>query len=534
MPNDKAAVLSLICGAGVSPAAPGVSPASEDPRARRPAGRRDACPTTSFGHWKLVILWSLVIGHWSFLTGCNFAPKYTKPSLQAPTAFKELTPGDFKEIEGWKAAEPKDDAVRGQWWEMFGDEQLNKLEAEANTSNQSVAAALASFQAARAVVKEARAQLFPTVTANPGVTRSRQGDLSGSSSFASSRKATTIYSLPFDASWEPDLWGNIRNTVRANALTAEATLADLENVRLTVKAELAADYFQLRAVDAQKHLLDSTVVAYRESLQLAQARYQTGIASDQDVAQAETQLNTTEAQATDLGIQRAQLEHAIALLVGKPASTFSIPIEPLTSNPFAIPFGVPSSLLERRPDIAAAERRVAAANAQIGVARAAYFPALTLSGSAGFQSSSAANLLTGPAFAWSVGASLAQTLFDAGKRKAVTEQSWATYQGTVANYRQTVLTAFQEVEDNLSTLRLISQELQQQNAAVKSSQRYLTLATDRYKLGIDSYLNIITAQTTLLGNQRTAVNLRLQQMTASVQLIKALGGGWDAAGKSKV
>jgi len=497
-------------------------------------GRRDACPTSAFGHWKMVILWSLVIGHWSLVTGCNFAPKYSKPSLQTPAAFKELTPGDFKETDGWKTAEPKDDAVRGQWWEMFGDEQLNKLEAEADAFNQSVAVALANFQAARAVVKQARAQLFPTVTANPAATRSRQGDLNSSSPFASSRKATTFLSLPFDASWEPDFWGNVRNTVKANSLTSQAAYDDLENVRLTVKAEVAADYFQVRALDAQRRLLDSTVAAYRESLQLAQARYQTGIASDQDVAQAETQLNTTEAQATDLGIQRAQLEHAIALLLGKPASVFSIPVEPLKATPFAIPFGVPSSLLERRADIAGAERRVAAANAQIGVARAAYFPTVTLSGSAGFQSSSAANLLTGPAFAWSVGANLAETLFDAGRRMAVTEQSRATYQGTVANYRQTVLTAFQEVEDNLSTLRLISLELQQQNAAVKSSQRYLALATDRYKLGIDSYLNIIAAQTALLNNQRTEVNLRLQQITASVQLIKALGGGWNMGEKPKV
>jgi len=317
--------------------------------------------------------------------------------------------------------------------------------------------------------------------------------------------------------------------VKANSIAAQATLADLENVRLTVQAEVAADYFQLRVLDAQKQLLDAAVLAYQESLKLTQVRYDTGIASDQDIAQAETQLNTTRAQATDLGIQRAQLEHAIAMLLGKPASLFSIRTNPLTAKPIAIPFGVPSQLLERRPDVAAAERRVAEANAQIGVARAAYFPTLTLSGSAGYQSSSLGNLVSGPSLVWSVGATLAQTLFDAGKRKAVTEQARANYQSTVANYRQTVLTAFQEVEDNLSTLRILSQELQEQDAAVESSQRYLTLANDRYKLGIDSYLNVITAQTTLLSNQRTALNLRMQQMTASVQLIKALGGGWDVS-----
>jgi NodT family efflux transporter outer membrane factor (OMF) lipoprotein len=339
----------------------------------------------------------------------------------------------------------------------------------------------------------------------------------------------TEYSLPFDASWELDFWGRIRNTVKANSLEAQATLADLENVQLTIQAEVAADYFQLRVLDVQKQLLDAAVLAYQESLTLTKVQHHTGLASGQDIAQAETQLNITRALATDLGIQRAQLEHAIATLLGKPASTFSIAANPLTAEPIAIPFGVPSQLLERRPDVAAAERRVAEANAQIGVARAAYFPTITLSGSAGYQSSSLGNLVSGPSLFWSVGSTLAQTLFDGGKRRAVTEQARAIYQGTVANYRQTVLTAFQEVEDNLSTLRILSQELQQQNIAVESSQRYLTLANDRYKSGIESYLNVITAQTVLLGNQQSAMNLRMQQMTASVQLIKALGGGWDVS-----
>ncbi len=275
--------------------------------------------------------------------------------------------------------------------------------------------------------------------------------------------------------------------------------------------------------------MDSTVAAYKEYLDLTRVRYRTGIASEEDVAQAETQLETAQAQDTDIGIQRARFEHAIALLVGKPASVFSIPVEPLKANPPAIPLGVPSQLLERRPDIAAAERRVAEANAQIGVARAAYFPTITLSGSTGFQSSSIGDLFTWPSLFWSLGSTLAQTLFDAGLRRAVTEQALASYDETVANYRQTVLTAFQQVEDNLAALRILSHELQQQDAAVKSSERFLTLATDRYKFGIDSYLNVITAQTTLLNNQRTEVNIRIQQMTASVQLIEALGGGWNAS-----
>lgn len=459
--------------------------------------------------------------------GCSFAPTYAKPAVQTPAAFKELAPEQFKEAEGWKTAEPKDDMIRGKWWEMFHEPELNALEGQVAVSNQTVAAALANFLAARAVVKQTRSQYFPTVTANPSVTRSRQSSLRAQSSSSPTPLAITEYSLPFDASWELDFWGRIHNTVKANSFEAQATLADLENVRLTVQAEVAADYFQLRVLDAQKQLLDAAVLAYQESLKLTQVRHDTGIASDQDVAQAETQFNTTRAQATDLGIQRAQLEHAIAMLLGKPASTFSITTNPLTANPIAIPFGVPSQLLERRPDVAAAERRVAEANAQIGVARAAYFPTITLSGSAGYQSTSLGNLVSGPGLVWSVGATLAETLFDAGKRKAVTEQARAIYQGTVANYRQTVLTAFQEVEDNLSTLRILSQELQQQDAAVESSQRYLTLANDRYKFGMDSYLNVIIAQTTLLSNQRTAMNLRMQQMTANVQLIKALGGGWD-------
>jgi len=459
--------------------------------------------------------------------GCSFAPKYSEPSVQTPAAFKELTTAQSSETDGWKTARPDDDRLRGQWWKMFNELELNAFESQVNVSNQTVAVALANFLAARAVVKQTRSQYFPTVTASPSVTESRQQVTSSSSSPTSS--TFTEYSLPFDASWEPDFWGRIRNTVKANSLEAQATLADLENVRLTIQAEVAVDYFQLRVLDAQKQLLAATVTAFQESLKLTQDQSDTGLASDQDVAQAETQLNTTLAQATDLGIQRAQLEHALATLLGQPASTFAIAPRSLTAQPIAIPFGVPSQLLERRPDIAAAERRVAEANAQIGVARAAYFPTITLSGAVGYQSTSIQNLFSAPGLVWSVGATLAQTLFDGGLRKAVTEQSRAIYQGTVANYRQTVLTAFQEVEDNLSALRILSQEREQQDAAVASSQRYLRLADVRYQSGIDIYLNVIIAQTALLNNQRMALNLQMEQLTASVQLIKALGGGWEVS-----
>lgn len=462
------------------------------------------------------------------LNSCTTGPKYRKPTVQAPVAYKELTPGNFKETDGWKVAQPKEDQIRDNWWEMFGDPNLNALEEQVDISNQTIAAAAANYEVARALVKQARSQYFPLVTTTPSYTRSRSSS-TGRQINISTGITTTNLALPIDISWEPDLWGRIRNIVKENAYEAQATAADLENTRLSIHAQVATVYYQLRGQDALRQLLDETVIAFRESLDLTKVLYDTGIASDQDVAQAETQLQTTQAQATDLGILRAQYEHAIALLIGHPAPTFSIPVEPLKATPPAIPFGVPSELLERRPDIGAAERRVAEANAGIGVAKAAYFPALLLNSSTGFQSSSIADWLIWPSRIWSVGPSLAQTLFDAGERKAVSQQARANYDLTVANYRETVLTAFQEVEDSLAALRILSQERQQQDAAVKSSERFLVLAVDRYRLGIDSYLNVITAQTTLLNNQQTAVNIRMQQITESVQLILALGGSWNTA-----
>jgi NodT family efflux transporter outer membrane factor (OMF) lipoprotein len=462
------------------------------------------------------------------LKGCDKAPKYVKPPVQTPAGYKEVMPVNFKETDEWKFARPKDDVIRGKWWEMFGDPQLNALEEQVNISNQNIALADANLRAARAVIKEARSQLFPLVTTEPSMTISQQSGKLGQSAF-SSQGVFKNYSVPFAASWEPDLWKRIGNTVKANTFEAQATVGDLENVRLTIQSELAFDYFQVRALDAQERLLDSTVAAFQKSLELTHVLYQTGIDSDEDVSLAETQLNTAQAQATDIGIQRAQLEHAVALLAGKPASTFSIPVEPLKSEPPAIPLGLPSQLLERRPDIAAAERRVAEANARIGVAKAAFFPSLTLSGTSGFESTAISSLFTWPAHFFSLGPALAQTLFDKGNRAAITEQARATYDGTVATYRQTVLTAFQEVEDNLAALRILSREREQQEAAVESSARTLSLAMHRYKAGIDSYLNVITAQTTLLSNQRIELTLRMEQMTASVQLITALGGGWNAS-----
>ncbi|MFY9805274.1 MAG: efflux transporter outer membrane subunit [Candidatus Acidiferrales bacterium] len=460
------------------------------------------------------------------LSGCTVGPKYQRPTAQAPAAYKELTPADFSKTDGWKVAQPSDNVLHGRWWEMFNDPQLNALEDKVNISNQNVQSAMANYMAARALVKEARSQYFPTVSVGPAITASRQG---AAASLAVTPGTSMFYSLPFDATWVPDLWGRVRNEVRASTSNAQASAADLENARLTAQAEVAVDYYQLRGQDDLKQLLDSTVIAYQESLNLTKVLYDTGIDSDESVAQAETQLETTQAQDTNLGILRSQYEHAIAMLVGQPASTFSIPAEPLKSNPPPIPFGVPSQLLERRPDIAANERLMEQANAQIGVAYAAYYPTLTLSAGVGFESGSFTKWFTWPSRFFSAGPSVSETIYDGGLRHATVIQYRAQYDETVANYRQTVLTAFQQVEDNLASLRILSAEIQQQDTAVGSAERNLKIATDRYKLGIDPYLNVITAQTTLLSNRQTAVNLRIQQMTASVQLIEALGGGWDAS-----
>jgi NodT family efflux transporter outer membrane factor (OMF) lipoprotein len=463
------------------------------------------------------------------LQGCDVAPKYNKPVVQAPASFKEVTPDDLQKMDGWKVAEPKDTALHGKWWEVFNDPELNTLEEQVSTSNQSVAASFANFMAARAIVRQARSQYYPTVSVGLNVSRQHAPATSVSSTASSSGQTFASFSLPFDASWTPDLWGRVRNTVRADVYNAQFSAADLENVRLTEQAELAADYYELRGQDSLKQLLDSTVVAFQQSLDLTKALYETGIDSEESVAQAENQLNTTRAEDTNLGIARAEFEHAIALLIGQSASAFSIPVEPLKAAPPAIPFGVPSELLERRPDVAMAERQMASANALIGVAKAAYYPTVTLSATGGFQSTNISQWFTWPSRVWSVGPSVSETIFDAGLRRATVEQYRAQYDGTVANYRGAVLTAFQQVEDNLSTLRILSQEIQEQDAAVSSAQRVLTLATDRYRLGIDPYLNVITAQTSLLSNQQTAVQLRMQQITASVQLIEALGGGWDTS-----
>jgi NodT family efflux transporter outer membrane factor (OMF) lipoprotein len=471
----------------------------------------------------LAVLLSLVL-----FGACTVGPKYHTPTVQTPEAYTELTPKDFSQTEGWKTAQPKDDALRGKWWEIFNDPELNALEEKVNVSNQNVLAATSSFFAARALVRQARAQYFPTVTTSPSITPQRPSATAEGSS-AATATTFTDYSLPFDATWQPDLFGRVRNTVRSSVAGAQASAADLENVRLTIQAELAGDYFSLRGEDALKKLLGDTVVAFQKSLDLTKVLYETGIDSDEAVAQAETQLETTQAQATAVEISRAQFQHAIAALVGEPASTFSIREASLSAKPPAIPFGVPSQLLERRPDIASSERLVAQANAQIGIAQTAYFPTVSLSALAGFESAQIAQWFAWPSRFFSVGPALAETIFEGGLRRATVQQFRAQYDQSVANYRQTVLTAFQQVEDSLAGLRILSVEIGQQDTAVASARRNLTIATDRYKLGIDPYLNVLTAQTLLLGDQVTAVNLRTSQMTTSVLLIEALGGGWDAS-----
>jgi NodT family efflux transporter outer membrane factor (OMF) lipoprotein len=416
---------------------------------------------------------------------------------------------------------------------MFNESELNALEEQLNIDNQNLAQYFQNFMAARAQVTEARAQYFPTVTANPAFTRTRTavGSLGAQTaaggSSASGHTTISEFSLPVDASWEPDLWGRIRNTVGEFSYAAQVSAADLENERLTEQAALAEYYFELRGQDALQDLYDRTIEADRRSLELTRALVETGIDSPEAVAQAEVTLQNAEAAGIGIATNRALYEHAIATLIGKPASLFSMPVKNLTTAVPAIPVGVPSELLQRRPDIAAAERTMAQANAIIGVQKAAYYPLVSLTGSGGLQSSTLAKLISLPALFWSLGASATETLFDAGLRKATVVQYTAIYNANVAAYKQTVLTAFQQVEDYIATLRVLSQQIVRQDAAIQAAQRYVDIASARYQSGLDPYLDVMTAQLTLLSDQQTQVTLRVSEMTAAVQLIQALGGGWN-------
>ena len=454
-------------------------------------------------------------------SACAVGPRYQPPQTALPPAYKEAG--------NWKPAQPSDQVVRGQWWQVFQDEQLNTLEELVTSSNQTLKSAEAQFEQARALVRSARAGYAPQVTTLPAAVAQ---DQSRNRPLRNPAAATRFddYILPVDVSYEPDLWQRVRKTVEASEAAAAASAADRENVNLSLHAELALDYFNLRRLDAEKQLLDSTVAAYERAVELTQNRFRGGVAAGADVAQAETQLEQTRAQSIDLGILRAQLEHAIAVLAGQPASTFSLPSAPLKLPPPSVPPGLPSNLLERRPDVAAAERRIMVANAQVGIRSAAFYPILTLTGAAGLESASIGSWLRSASTFWSIGPAAALTVFDGGRRRALSNQAKAAYDQSVSDYQQTVLNALREVEDNLATLRILGDEAQTQQAALTAAERSLELSTNRYRGGVVTYLEVIVAQSIALANERAAVDLQMRQLTASVLLVKALGGTWTTPG----
>jgi NodT family efflux transporter outer membrane factor (OMF) lipoprotein len=465
-----------------------------------------------------------------FLQGCVVGPKYVAPVTQAPPAFKEAVPQPQQSSDGttWIPATPQDAIVKGNWWEIYHEPELNALEEKLNVSNQNIVQSFQNFMAARAQVRQARASYYPTVTVGPAYTRARTSG-NTAETFPGVNLNSNDFSLPFDVSWEPDLWGRIRNTVRQYANAAQVSAADLANERLTEQANLAEYYFEVRGQDSLIDLYQQTIEAYQKDLTLTHVRSRTGVDTEQSVAEAQLNLDTAIASATNLRIARAQYEHAIALLTGQAASSFSIPKGPLTPGVPTIPIGVPSQILQRRPDIAAAERTMSEANALIGVETAAYYPSLSIGGNLGLQSEKIGNLFTWPSRFFSAGPSASETLFDAGLRRNTIAQYKAQYEADAAAYRQTVLTAFQQTEDYLASVRWLGQQRREQQDSIAAAQRYYDLSIVRYKTGVDTYLNVFTAQTSLLSNQQTAITLQIQQMTSSVQLIEALGGAWDTS-----
>jgi NodT family efflux transporter outer membrane factor (OMF) lipoprotein len=469
------------------------------------------------------------------LPGCVVGPKYHPPAPPAPAPVYKESPTQFKDAGDWTVAQPADAKLRGKWWEIFNDPDLNALEDQLDINNQNIKQYFENFMAARAVVREARSQYFPTLSVAPSVTHSRASadvgvpttNTSGTGASSSPQLQSTLYSLPLEASWEPDLWGKVRNTVRQAQYASQVSAADLENERLTEQASLAEYFFEIRGQDKLQQIYDDTVKADQDQYELTRSLYDAGIDDQISVVQAETTLRSAQAGATNVGVARAQYEHAIAVLLGQTASNFSIPVKPMTVAPPPIPIGVPSELLERRPDVAAAERTMAEANAAIGIAYAAYYPNLTLTGSAGFESSSFSKWLSWPSRFWSVGASIPETIFDAGLRRSTVQQNVAIYNADLASYRQTVLTAFQQVEDSLAEVRILSKEIQQQQQAVDSAQTFLKLEQARYDTGVDPYIDVLIAQVTVLADQQTLNGLQVQQMASSVALVEALGGGWD-------
>ncbi len=461
------------------------------------------------------------------LSGCMVGPKYVRPNVPTAPSFKEAPP--YKEDGAWHTAQPADQLPKGEWWKIFNDGGLNALEPQILTGNQNVRIADANLQRAREQIRINRAALYPTIGAAP---------FAGAERFSANRPYFTASSanngvgdlqLPLDVSWEIDLFGRIRRTINTAKEEAQASAADYSNVLLSLQAELAIDYFELRAADAEKKLLNDTVAQYQEALRVTNNRFEGGVSPKSDVSQAETQLQTAKVQAADVDIRRAQYEHAIAVLIGRPPAALTLPLSPLGAQPPAIPAGLPSELLERRPDIAAAERRTAEANEQIGIARTAFFPSLALSGLLGFEGTSAANVLDKSSFIYALGPTLGQTFFDAGRRRAISAQALESYNSETANYRQTTLTAYQQVEDNLAMLRILSDEAEQQRQATAAAQEAQQIFNNRYVGGVDTYLQVITAQTAALTNERNDIDIMRRRMDASVLLVKALGGGWDVS-----
>ena len=466
------------------------------------------------------------------ITGCVVGPQYVRPAAPLAPSFKEVPPESFKSEDGWKPAQPSDAQLKGDWWTLFNDPQLNSLEAQVDPANQTLKEAEANFRAARAAVRFNRASEAPTIGVTPSIGAVRDSNNQPYLNISGSNNGEGDFILPFDLSYEIDLWGRVRRTVVQAREQAQVSAADLETSRLSLHAELAIDYFDLRSADAQRKLLDDTVKAFQSALQLTEDRYNGGASPLSDVTQARTQLQAVEVQATDVDIQRAMYEHAIAILIGKPPAVFTLSPDPITvAAPAipAIPGMLPSQLLERRPDIASAERSMAAANEEVGIARAAYYPTLSLSAIAGFAGTSALNWLSWPSSFFAVGPAFSQTLFDHGRRRATSDIALAQYDGTVAAYRQTTLIAFQQVEDNLNALRNLEIEARQQNDATASAQQSLDLFNTRYEDGVDTYLQVITWQTALLQNQRNDIEIAQRRFEASVLLIKALGGGWKAS-----
>ena len=464
------------------------------------------------------------------LYGCTVGPNYHRPTTPTAPAFKESVvpaPPPNPDGGGWKQVAPNDSAIRSDWWQIYQDPELDKLEQQVAVSNQTLKAAFAQYTQARAAIQYYRSQFFPTVQAGPSATRTRQSQNRPLYVPGSKTTYNDLF-LQGQVSWEPDLWGNIRRAVESQRAAAQASAAQLANVDLSLRAELATDYFELRGLDTQERLLNTTVEQFGQYLSLTRTRFAGGVSSESDVSLAQTQLEQTRAQAVDVQIARAQYEHAIATLTGVPASSLSLPPAPLDLQLPQVPVGVPSQLLERRPDVAAAERRADVANAQIGIAIAAYYPTITLTGAGGFESKNPTTLIQGPSALWSLGGSAIELLFDAGRRHALTEEARAVYEENAANYRETVLQAFQEVENSLSGLRILSSESVAQQQAVESARHSLAISTNRYKGGVTTYLEVITAQTTQLADERAAADITTRQFAASVQLIKALGGGWDA------